>query len=343
MDSSKKVSIIIPVYNTEKYVERCIGSVLKQTYKNIEVIIINDGSKDNSLKIIENTVKNDVRVIVVNEENKGVSYARNVGLSKVSGEYTMFLDGDDYIDKYAIEKLVKLVENNTDVVMFPYIREYANRSYKSKIFNSECTFSGKESYKMIFGSLVGPGGYQKKINPLTKDRINMVWAKLYRTSLVESVKFLDINVIGVEDGWFNINVFKNFRGVVKYTEDVYYHYEKENTRSIVHIYRKNMIQERWNYYRNINKILKQKDEKEFERNMANRIVLDLFGITMNIKNSGLKFKDKVNVLTNILDKYEYDKAFETYEKEKLSMFWRFIFGLFEKKHCVLITLIFQLV
>ena len=101
-----KVSIIIPVYNVEKYLERCVDSALNQTYENLEIILVNDGSTDNSLQICEK-YQTENRVKIFSEENRGLPTARNLGVKKSSGDYIFFLDSDDWLDKDLIEKLVK--------------------------------------------------------------------------------------------------------------------------------------------------------------------------------------------------------------------------------------------
>ena len=104
---NSKVSIIVPAYNAEKNIEQCINSIENQTYKDIEIIIINDGSKDNTQKISENLKKIYKNIIVVNQENKGVSQSRNTGIDKATGEYIMFVDSDDFIEKNMIETILK--------------------------------------------------------------------------------------------------------------------------------------------------------------------------------------------------------------------------------------------
>jgi len=114
----KLISIIIPVYNAEKEIERCIKSILNQTYKNIEVIIINDGSTDSSLEIIKKCIKEDSRVKLFDTENKGVSAARNLGIKEASGEYFCFVDADDYVDEALIEKLITYTEKDYDIIKY---------------------------------------------------------------------------------------------------------------------------------------------------------------------------------------------------------------------------------
>ena len=106
-----KISIIIPVYNCEEYIKKCIDSIIEQTYKDFEVIIINDGSTDNTNYIL-NEYKNYSNIIIINQNNHGVSYSRNVGLEKAKGNYICFIDGDDYIDKDYLSTLAS--HNNND-------------------------------------------------------------------------------------------------------------------------------------------------------------------------------------------------------------------------------------
>ena len=115
--NSPKVSVIVPVYNMEKTVSKCLESVLQQSYTNIEIIVINDGSKDNSLSIIQSYSKNDSRIIVVSRENKGLSLTLKEGIELATSEFLMFLDSDDYIEKEMISELVAhQIKSNADMV-----------------------------------------------------------------------------------------------------------------------------------------------------------------------------------------------------------------------------------
>ena len=106
-----KVSIIVPVYDVQEYLAQCIDSILVQTYKNIEIILINDGSNDNSGIICDQYAKKDSRVFVIHQKNKGVSCARNVGIERATGKYICFIDSDDFINPEMVNYLVKIVEN----------------------------------------------------------------------------------------------------------------------------------------------------------------------------------------------------------------------------------------
>lgn len=113
------ISVIIPVYNVENYLKECLDSVCKQTFEDIEIICVNDGSTDDSLRILKEYTNNDSRIKIISQENKGVSAARNVGLKKANGRYVYFLDSDDFIDLNSLEELYNLSEEkNLDMILF---------------------------------------------------------------------------------------------------------------------------------------------------------------------------------------------------------------------------------
>ena len=134
-----KFSIIVPVWNTEKYLRKCLTSILNQTYENYEVIIINDGSPDNSNQIIDEFVKNDNRFIDYSKENTGLSDTRNFGVKKATGDYLLFLDSDDYYNSELLEKLNKCSKDN-DIIKFGCTLVNNNynliKTYKKTIFEN---------------------------------------------------------------------------------------------------------------------------------------------------------------------------------------------------------------
>lgn len=150
-----KVSIIIPVYNTGKYVGRCIESVLNQTYSNIEIIIVNDGSTDNSLEICRAYAERDKRIWVFDQPNAGVSAARNYGLDLATGDYVLFVDSDDTIEPNMVEHLVKnLLENYADVSCCQYDKGYTFQGKATVVWNRDTVLQQFIIHKQINGSLV---------------------------------------------------------------------------------------------------------------------------------------------------------------------------------------------
>lgn len=124
-----KISVIVPIYNSEQYLSKCLNSIINQTYKELEIILINDGSIDKSLKIMETYAKKDNRIIIIDKKNEGVSIARNNGIKKSTGKYITFVDSDDYLELDAIEKLYNTINTKkVDIVRSNYQVHYLNSS-----------------------------------------------------------------------------------------------------------------------------------------------------------------------------------------------------------------------
>lgn len=172
----KKVSIIMPAYNVEKYIEDAIQSVLAQTYRNFELLIINDGSTDDTERICGKYASSDDRVLLFSTSNKGVSAARNYGLEHASGEYLLFLDSDDYISSECLSTLVKIKnETKADVVVSSFITVYEKQSnIKSISKKKNIKLSGKEFVRNVVGYL-SIGAY--------------VWGKLFDAEVFNSIRF----------------------------------------------------------------------------------------------------------------------------------------------------------
>lgn len=138
-----KFSVIVPIYNVEEYIEECVSSVLRQTYSNFELILVNDASPDSSLEIITRLSKRDDRIIVINKkENEGVALARSTGLSQAIGNFVLYLDGDDQLVPEALEILSKKIKsNNPDIVIYPKIKECNGEKYVKPYFYEETLFS----------------------------------------------------------------------------------------------------------------------------------------------------------------------------------------------------------
>ena len=146
-----KISVIVPVYNTEKYIKKCLDSLINQTMKNIEIIVVNDGSNDHSEEIIKDYEnKYPEMVKYYKKENGGLSSARNYGLEKAKGEYIAFVDSDDYIDKELFSKLDEYIDKNIDLIKFKTIKKYQDGKIEricGPIFEV-CT--GEEAFNKLY-------------------------------------------------------------------------------------------------------------------------------------------------------------------------------------------------
>lgn len=162
MKKNIKVSLIVPVYNVEKYIEKCLMSLVNQSYKNCEFIFINDGTKDDSYKILKNLKKklNDNRIILLSQENSGVSSARNKGLEFANGDYVVFVDADDYLSEEYVDYMLSLIdENNADFAYSIENFKKKNELQSDKIFSKEIT--NNESVALLLGLNVTVGCWNK--------------------------------------------------------------------------------------------------------------------------------------------------------------------------------------
>ena len=196
-DFNKTVSVIVPAYNVEKYIRTCISSLTEQTYKDIEILVVNDGSSDNTLDVINECAAGDVRVKVISKENGGVSSARNKALSLATGAYIAFLDADDEMEPAAIETMVKaLEESGADFVNCQYSRwdEEKNRLEDFNFLTGEFHFK-TEDEKVSFIT-------QKFLDYLVGFE---VWNKLFKTEIIKKygLEFSEKCKIG-EDLAFNL-------------------------------------------------------------------------------------------------------------------------------------------
>lgn len=215
------ISIIIPVYNCEKYIEKCINSVINQTYNNIEIIIIDDGSIDKSPSICDElSVKNN-NIKVYHKNNEGVSKARNYGIEKANGKYILFIDGDDYIDKKMISNLYNnLINNEADISMCNVIRVNEDGGYVDKfnnnIDNENPTINIMTKEDFISNIL----DYKYYFTYATN--------KLIRKEIIGDIRFRD-NIHYNEDGLFFLDLSSNINKAVYIGPVKYYYYVQNGT------------------------------------------------------------------------------------------------------------------
>lgn len=218
----KKVSVIIPVYNSEKYLDRCINSLVTQTYKNIELIIIDDKSPDNAPKICDSWAKRDSRIKVIhNEVNEGVAAARNKGISYITGDYVAFVDSDDFTDKTLIEKAVsRLDQENADIVWYGFNFYFGeDRVFPYSMHVKKEVYTGKEIQDRLIPDIL-----EGSRNGKVKGLCGAVW------TYIVSVDFLKQNAPEywserewyLEDVLFNYIMYSKLNKVVIIPEYLYY-------------------------------------------------------------------------------------------------------------------------
>lgn len=204
------ISVIVPVYNVEKYVEICIKSIINQSYRNLEIILIDDGSTDNSGKICDKLSKKDDRVIVKHQQNQGVSSARNLGLKLAHGDYISMVDADDILEENMYQEMMNnMIKYDSDVCIcnFWYLN---NESLKKNEINLSKTLMDNKDFLKNMCLLKGVGGY--------------LWNKLYKKSMIENLRFYKEIVI-MEDFLFNCEVANKARKI-SYIDTCLYYYRQ---------------------------------------------------------------------------------------------------------------------
>ena len=216
----KKISIIVPVYNAEKYILRCCNSILNQSYQNIELILVNDGSTDDSLKICNEICIADQRVILKSITNQGVAVARNIGLDLASGKYIMFVDVDDWLELGTLNQIANKMSEDLDILVFSHYQEYGVfvKNISMKSYTADMFQLLNHIYEL----------------PETNSLLCTVWNKVYKKSLLDSnqIRFVKDIPFG-EDFLFNMDYFKVTKRITC-NELFVYHYNCINFESATH-------------------------------------------------------------------------------------------------------------
>lgn len=203
MINKPKVSIIIPVYNAEKYIEKCLNSCINQTIKDIEIILVNDGSVDNTSEILKRYNEKDERIIVINQENAGQGIARNRGLDIAKGEYIYFVDSDDFLEKNLCEETYNCaIKNDADAVLFNYKHYDKNGSTPLEVYNIKDWY-GKNGSKIVSNSFNSLESIKSAIFKID----SAVWKYVYKKEFLNAnnIKFPNIRPTG-EDLPFSLEV-----------------------------------------------------------------------------------------------------------------------------------------
>lgn len=213
------ISIIVPVYNVEKYLPRCIESILNQTYKDLEIILVDDGSPDRCGQICDDYAQKDSRIRVIHKENAGLSSARNAGLGVASGEYLMFVDSDDYISADAAQVLQeRMLQDGSDMVIGKHINTYDNEETDGEF--CEWMTDAVLSKQDVFSQL-GERNYYALA----------AWCKLYRKGLFDNLRYPPLSC--GEDVWTFPQIIEKCRKISVVDKTVYSYYQRAD--SIMHV------------------------------------------------------------------------------------------------------------
>lgn len=249
---STLVSVIVPVYNVEKYLRQCLNSLLEQTYKNIEVIMIDDGSKDSSGEICDEYAEKHKNFSVVHKENAGLGMARNTGLERINGEYVTFLDSDDYLENDCIEILYNtLLKQQVDMCKGGFKRVIDSGKIISKRAYQNELFSGDDAKLELLPRMIGS-------SPSQHDSVEMcVWGAIYKTDIIkkQNLQFPSERELISEDLVFNIDYMQYADGACT-IEKMGYNY-RVNRKSLSTSYRPDRFEASKHFYLEMKKKLNE--------------------------------------------------------------------------------------
>ncbi len=319
--SMPKISIIVPVYNCEKYISNCINSILEQSFKDFELILVDDGSSDRSFEICESFVKKDSRVKAIHQQNSGVSRARNRGLDEVQGEYIGFVDGDDCVDKEMYERLYKnLADNDADISICGIVNYFLKKDGTTeKVRQSQVDgfwiFSGEQALKEALQSRL------YSVNPVNK---------LFKRELFDKLRYPEGKIS--EDAFLIPVVVSKANRVVYDSKPMYYYLRRENSITtsnfsyndwdVVEAYENhlNMISEKfpnlkkvakfrylWSYTYVIDKIMICENSENYLKDFRKAFDFIKKNILQIIFNPYFSFKRKIAVIVLLLNKKIYKK------------------------------------
>ena len=282
VETEELISVIIPVYNVEKYLKECLDSVINQTYKNIEIILVNDGSTDNSRDICESYAKLDNRIKVINKENAGVSSARNRGVEEAKGEWITFIDADDWVESEYCSKLYQEVKSNadTDIAICGYNRVYGDEKEVINCKTLRKTYNTKQFFIKVLN---------------VQNSYGFCHMKLIRKACIGDTKFNENIVVG-EDALFNMELVRNI-----------------NDQSVVRRYDENYANK---YLKSIKEIKKYifknyKEDIEAKNNYYNyaayHVLLVAVNYCFNPKNNK-NYREQVKLLKEICGIEEFKEA-----------------------------------
>lgn len=322
----KLVSVIVPIYKVEKYLGQCIDSILSQTYSNLEIILVDDGSPDSCPEICENYVKKNHQIKVIHKRNEGLGEARNTGLEVAKGTYVYFVDSDDWLEKNMIEKMVyEMEKESADLVMCGFKKMTPNQEpIIYRVVKNKTIQRGLEVQTKIFLPMIA-----QKSTVAEDYTINMcVWSNLYRRDIIErnKIRFLSERKYLSEDICFNLQYLLHINCAVMIPEACYcYRY---NPNSLTNKYKGPEYEMLVSLYQEVCKLASQTSALEdLEFRQQRFFLTKLREILFRLSNSDLSLKEKRRVCQKILNdttlqKVLFEYPIKTYQlKYKIPIFF----------------------
>lgn len=299
-------------------------SVIHQTYDNLEIICVNDGSPDNSIDILREYEQKDSRVKVLDIKNQGLSGARNVGTSNCTGDYILYLDSDDWIDIETVKHALNdAQEYNADLVLWNYKKEFDGYSQPVMVFDKKTIYKD-ESFVWLHKRLIGLTGELLR-HPEQCDSISTAWGKLYKMSIIKQhcIQFVDTKLIGTEDLLFNAEVFKHCSTAVA-LPNRFNHYRKSNASSLTRNFKPEFFEQSCELQRRLREVCGDVDY--LTQSLSNRTALTLIGLGLRVVSSRGTVIQKTKRIREIITTPTYRSAFQSIETCYMPLHWKTFFS-----------------
>lgn len=341
---SVKISVIVPVYNVEKYLEKCVESLLNQSLKDIEIILVDDGSPDKCPQICDEYAKKDCRVKVCHKKNGGLSSARNEGLKHVKGEFYMFVDSDDWLALDTCKVTYDYVkQTDADCLMFSYTKEFGDHSIVNHIFNKDVITWNKADiqrnfHRRLFG-LVG----EELSRPQDGDLIVSACMQLFKTEKFKDIRFVDTQKIGTEDCWYQILVYDKCDRFV-YIDKPFYHYLRINDGSLTTKYNPNLFARWQNMYDYMQTYIVENNKGDlYNKALQNRISLSVLGAGINQAHSDDNLIQGGKRMKEMLEYDRYRQALGQLDTSYMPFPWKVFFYLAKHKMTTLLFAMLKMI
>ncbi len=325
-----KISIVVPVYNVEPYLFQCLESLKNQSFKDFEVIIVNDGSPDNSEYICKEFCNTDGRFKYFYQENQGLSGARNTGIFLSNAAYISFLDADDWLHKKALELAYQIaLSQNADLVFWKMTKVYRNISIEGDSpYNENFHFYGN-SLERLKQRILGPIE-EELTNPVLIDSFASAWGKLYKAKIIKdnNLHFIDTKFVGSEDIPFNIAYFQLMKSAYFINKPLIY-YRKDNPNSLTKTHGSTLFHRFICLFNYIESYIQHHDLGDrYQQAFHNRIAISMMniGLSETSPRNSISIWQQIKNLKLYLKSPVYQNAYKHFQYGYLKPHWRIFYS-----------------
>lgn len=343
MSNQPLISIIVPVYNVELYLSKCLDSLINQTLTNIEILLINDGSTDSSAAICDQYSVNDNRVKAIHIENAGVSNARNIGISTAVGDYVMFVDSDDWMDLETCELAYgEAVKSGAEIVFWSWYKEEPGKSFKVTYLENNSSILVNNEVNTLKRRCIGLLGAELA-DPVKTDAFNTPWAKLYLRKFVldSDILYKERKKVGMEDVLFNVEILQKVNKVT-YLPKYLYHYRQDNPTSLTKVDTDAFFSKFNNLFDEIQAIPKNDIESIA---FSNRIAVSIINLLLSItaKHNKGTFSSSLKRVNEILNDSRISTALTNLELKFFPIHWKLFFLTAKHKQGLILLLLIKVI